>query len=126
MQKICFTGSLILLFSLLMMACENQPKNRTDPLRKDRSLKAKFEPGDGKVILFVGQDLESIGGTDDYKDGYFDHFPAPGGFTQYTDFMTGFNSYSLVHKGLDGLTNLDDWGDGPESMAITVADSDFK
>jgi hypothetical protein len=87
-----------------------------------------FEPADGKVILFVGQELEAIGGTDDYHDGYFDHFPAPGGFTQYTDFLTGSvpAGSPLTHKGLDGLTALADWGDGPENMSLTVNDPDFK
>jgi hypothetical protein len=91
----------------------------------DSSREAKFEPADGKVILFTGQDLESIGGTDQYTDGYFDHFPAPGGFTQYTDFLTGYNSFGFTHKGLDGLTTIDNWGDGAEGISVTVADKDF-
>ena len=77
----------------------------------------KFEPAAGKVILFVGQELESIGGTDKYSNGYYNYFPAAGGFTQYT----AFNG-----SGLPGLTTLDDWGDGPENMSIPVTDADFK
>ncbi len=76
----------------------------------------KFEPPTGKVLLFVGQELESIGGTDEYSDGYFDYFPAPAGFTAYTGF--GGN-------GLDGLNSMADWGDGPENMSLLVNDADF-
>lgn len=90
------------------------------------SRRAKFEPADGRVILFVGQELESIGGTDLYTDGYFDHFPAPGGFTQYTDFLKGYTSFGFTYKGLSGLTAFNDWGDGPENMSVTVADETLK
>jgi len=72
--------------------------------------RGKFEPGDGRIILFTGQELEAIGGAANYHDGYSDHFPAPGGFTQYTSFQGD----------LPGMTTLADWGDGPENMAITT------
>src|ERR1700722_18508296 len=82
----------------------------------ERSL-GKFEPPNGKVILFVGQELEAIGGTAKYNDGYFDHFPAAGGVTEYTNFLPGLMSCGAKIKGLDGLTSLDNWGDGPENMS---------
>jgi Glycosyl hydrolase family 26 len=121
-----YTAGLTLIFTALLFSCNNQTQNsKTDAITFDSTRLEKFEPANGKVILFAGQDLEAIGGTDKYTDGYFDHFPAPGGFTQYTDFLTGHETFGLVHKGLDGLTTLDNWGDGDESMAVTVADKDF-
>ena len=87
---------------------------------------AKFEPEDGKCILFVGQELTAIGGLDDYDDGYFDHFRIPGGFTMYTNFSPGDNSFGHVNKGLDGVYTTDDWGDSPSNMSLQLADEDFK
>lgn len=79
----------------------------------------KFEPAKGRVILFVGQDLEAIGGTPNYRNGYFDAFAAPGGFTQYTSFRAG-SAYTLA-----GLSTFANWGDGPENMAVTTSNARF-
>jgi hypothetical protein len=126
MQNKFFAGSLIIFITGVISGCNGNLKDYTDVIKTDSTRLAKFEPADGKVILFVGQELESIGGTENYTDGYFDHFPAPGGFTQYTDFLTGVNTFGLIHKGLDGLSTLANWGDGSENMAVTIADPDFK
>jgi hypothetical protein len=119
-------AALSLCISALFSACNSATDNTKATVPLDSTRMAKFEPANGKVILFVGQDLEAIGGTDNYKDGYFDHFPTPGGSTQYTDFLTNHNTFGLEHKGLDGLTTLDNWGDGDENISITTADADFK
>ena len=37
-------------------------------------MKNKFEPKDGKVLVFVGQDLEALGGVKQYENGYLDYF----------------------------------------------------
>ena len=87
--------------------------------------RAKFEPEDGKCILFVGQDQAAVGGVEGFEDGYFNHFDAPGGFTMYTNFSPGDNSFTYVLKGLDGVNSLDNWGDGPSNMSQQIADSDF-
>ncbi len=121
MRKSYFNQCLILVVSLLIFSC----KNSNVKTAADHKL-AKFEPADGEVILFVGQEPESIGGTDLYHDGYFDHYPPAGGFTQYTDFLSGHKGFNFTYKGLSGLTEFDDWGDGPENMSITVSDSTFK
>jgi Glycosyl hydrolase family 26 len=114
-------------FYFNLSSCNNSLQDKDKPAsHADSGRLAKFEPAEGKVILFIGQELEAIGGMDNYKDGYFDHFPAPGGFVQYTDFLKQGNSFGFIHKGLDGLTTLDDWGDGPENMSLTTADPDFK
>jgi Glycosyl hydrolase family 26 len=125
MCKKYFSQKIIYLFAIVLSACNNSNTNTANLPSADSTSLAKFEPADGKVILFTGQDLEAIGGTDKYTDGYYDHFPAPGGFTQYTDFLTGHKTFGFTHRGLDGLTTLDNWGDGDESIAVTLADKDF-
>lgn len=120
-------GLLLLSPVIFIMSCHDTGSSHTNTVVSDSTRREKFEPANGKVILFTGQDLESIGGTGIYHDGYFDHFPAPGGFTQYTDFHPDPSKpISPTNDGLKGLTVLADWGDGPESMAITTADPDFK
>lgn len=115
-----FKTILFFYLSVYLYACQNFSEKHL--LQRPANWRlAKYEPADGKVILFVGQELESIGGTDNYKDGYFDYFPAAGGFTQYTSLQSG-----QVFMGLQGLTTLSDWGDGPENMSIPINDPDFK
>ena len=118
-RKNTVTG--LILFAVLFIACSSPKDHPLPKTTADSSRLSKFEPANGKVILFLGQELESIGGTEHYTDGYFDHFPPAGGFTQYTNFLNGISSFGYKHRGLDGLTTLDNWGDGPESMAITVS-----
>jgi len=86
----------------------------------------RFEPADGKAIVFAGQELEAIGGLLEYKDGYFDHFPAPGGFTMYTSIAGGTDMNGEIFSGLGGLTSTINWGDGPENISLQIADPDFK
>ncbi len=88
--------------------------------------RAKFEPADGEVILFVGQELEAIGGLDDYNDGYLDHFDVPGGFTMYTNLTPGNEMFGQTNRGLDGVYATDDWGDGESNMSLQLADPDFE
>ena len=126
MRKNIVRENCIAFLSLFVLSCNTASVEKTETKIIDSTRLEKFEPADGKAILFVGQELESIGGTDNYKDGYYDYFPAAGGFTQYTNFLGGNKSFGYVDKGLDGLTTLDDWGDGPENMSIPLADPDFK
>lgn len=74
----------------------------------DKSNMAKFEPKDGQVLLFVGQELEAIGGVPGFKDGYLDHFKKPAGWTAYTSFSGS----------LPGVYETDDWGDGDCNMSL--------
>lgn len=110
------------MFIFVSIACRRpiilKPYPKQTSLRDTAGL-SKFEPADGKVIVFTGQDLESIGGTPGYHNGYFDTFPAPGGFTHYTSFRAGA-PYTLP-----GLTETVDWGDGPENMTITTSNLNF-
>lgn len=64
----------------------------------------KFEPKDGECLVFIGQDLEAIGGLDDYQEGYADFFETPAGVTVYTNLSPGGESYGYYNRGLDGIT----------------------
>lgn len=120
------------LFTILFLNCQQQndstkSTNETEEaVEKTKNERAKFEPEDGKCILFVGQELDAIGGLEDYNDGYYDHFKAPGGFTMYTNFSPGDTMFGNVTKGLDGVFETDRWGDGPSNMSLQLADNDFK
>ncbi|MDN5217107.1 glycosyl hydrolase [Fulvivirgaceae bacterium BMA12] len=86
---------------------------------------AKFEPEDGKVILFVGQELDAIGGLKEFNDGYLDHFKKPAGWTAYTSLMPGDSTtFGGALKGLDGIWSTDTWGDGYSNMSLQAAHFD--
>ena len=115
-----------ILAAISLIACQpevsEQKTATTTVVEKQR---AKFEPEDGECLLFIGQDLEAIGGLEEYNDGYLDHFPTPGGFTMYTGISPGDTSFGYVMKGLDGIWTTDDWGDSNNNMSLQLADSDF-
>lgn len=119
----------ILIFLGILILCVNCTKSAeqlTDQ-KKNASTRpmAKFEPEDGKCILFVGQELEAIGGLEDFNDGYLDHFPKPGGFTMYTKIRPGDEEFGFTYTGLSGVFTTDDWGDGPSNMSLQIADEKF-
>lgn len=127
MYKIIFAG----LLGLLVCSCSapsspsdasEAPVSKAPPATEAR---AKFAPQDGECLLFVGQELAAIGGLETFAAGYLDHFPKPGGITLYTDLMPGTESFGFVHRGLDGLTTTDDWGDGPSNLSLPLSDPDF-
>ena len=72
---------------------------------------AKFEPEDGKCLVFIGQDMEAIGGIEG-KEGYINFFGTPAGITIYTNIRPGDVSYGYTYQGLDGLTSNANWGAG--------------
>lgn len=113
------TNKLLLIPIITMLACIQQKSTNDRP-------RAKFEPADGEVILFAGQELEAIGGLNDYNDGYLDHFDAPAGFTAYTNLSPGDTSFGHINKGLDGIFELADWGDHDEFLNLQLADPDFE
>lgn len=119
---------LFMLGLIVVMSCNNLQSKKTNEnnVLVTTEKRAKFEPIDGKCILFVGQDMEAIGGLEKYNDGYFDHFDTPGGFTMYTNFRTGDASPGITYKGLDGLTTTDNWGSGDCNMQMQIDDPDFK
>ena len=116
---------------LIIVSCTTEKKDNiktvdhtTQMISKDK--RAKFEPEDGKCILFVGQELEAIGGLEKWNDGYLDHFDTPGGFTMYTKIRPGDEEFGFTYSGLAGIHTTDDWGDSPSNMSLQLADEDFK
>ncbi|MEM8893368.1 MAG: glycosyl hydrolase [Bacteroidota bacterium] len=109
----------------LLGGCSS-PSNNQEPTTAPRPL-AKFEPEEGKVLLFAGQELESVGGLEaPYNDGYLDHFDRPAGWTAYSNLSPGDTSFGYVQKGLDGIYSSDDWGDSPSNLSMQMADPDFE
>lgn len=87
---------------------------------------AKFEPVDGKCLVFIGQDLEAVGGLDDYTQGYTNFFRTPSGVTTYTNLSPTNESYGFYNKGLDGLLFTANWGAGDVHAQRYLEDRTFK
>ena len=118
---------MLVFISFLIIACKNENKKPiNNESEREETKRAKFEPEDGKVILFVGQELDAIGGLEEYNDGYLDHFKTPGGFTMYTKIRPGDESFGFKITGLSGVHTTDNWGDGNSNMSMQLADEDFK
>ncbi len=86
---------------------------------------AKFEPEEGKVLLFAGQELEAVGGLEKYNDGYLDHFDKPAGWTTYSNINPGENSFGRIQEGLDGIYETHDWGDHDYNASLQLKDSSY-
>lgn len=86
----------------------------------------KFEPKDGECLVFIGQDLEAIGGLDDYQEGYADFFETPAGVTVYTNLSPGGESYGYYNRGLDGITTKANWGAGDCWADLYIQDATFQ
>ncbi|MEL7122167.1 MAG: glycosyl hydrolase [Bacteroidota bacterium] len=119
---IIFTG-------LLVFACNKKvqvDQTITQTTSEERPL-AKFEPINGETLVFVGQDLESIGGLKEYDDGYTNHFPVPAGITLYTGLSSNDGSFGGDNeKGLSGVYETVDHGNGPSNMSMLLEDPKFK
>lgn len=127
-----FTNITFTFLLVFFMSCKNEIKEKNTKIKcviKENKM-AKFEPKDGEVLLFIGQENDALGGTDIDKNGYLDYFQAPGGFTMYSDIMPGltekFGEKSFTYTGFNGVFETADWGDGPENMSLLIADQDFK
>ncbi len=126
----------VLILVLLLFACYGQQqvneaaaKAPAESSKKSISVKrklAKFEPEDGEVLLFVGQELEAVGGLEEYNDGYLDHFDKPAGWTTYTNISPGGTSFGHIMQGLDGIYNTHDWGDNDYNVSLQLDDPDYK
>jgi len=84
----------------------------------------KFEPPQGTCLVFIGQDMEAVGGLEGYQ-GYCDRFSAPAGITVYTNLSPGTNSFGHTNVGLDGLTTTANWGSGDSCAACYLEDDTF-
>ena len=88
---------------------------------------AKFEPKGERVLVFAGQDLESIGGLPEYNNGYADHFPIPAGVTLYTGIGPNDGSFGGKNKtGLHGIYETMDSGNGPSNMQLLMEAEPFR
>lgn len=121
----------IILFIIVtfMVGCmnNNETKERATALEQlpSRTL-AKFEPKDGEVLLFVGQELEAVGGLEEYNDGYLDHFDRPAGWTTYSNINPGESSFGRTQEGLDGLYETHDWGDNDYNATLQLNSPNFE
>jgi hypothetical protein len=86
----------------------------------------KFVPKDGKCLVFIGQDLEAVGGLKDYNKGYVNYFNTPAGITIYTNLSPNNESYGYYNKGLDGLKTKANWGAGDTYANLYLQDSTFQ
>lgn len=120
---------IIVLLSIfvVMMSCSKKKKGTTsvDEINSKVSKLAKFEPSGEKVLLFVGQELEAVGGLEKYNDGYLDHFKRPAGWTTYTSINPGDNSFGFTHKGLDGIWETADWGDNDYNASLQLSSPNY-
>jgi len=110
---------------MFLAACTQGQSQGMDPERPQRPL-AKFEPPEGKVLVFAGQDLGSIGGLEEYSDGYVDYFPVPAGVTLYTSIAGGADSYGdIPSDGLQGIYETFDNGNGPSNMSLILESAKY-
>ncbi|WP_299117220.1 glycoside hydrolase family 26 protein [uncultured Winogradskyella sp.] len=86
---------------------------------------AKFEPEDGKILVFIGQDLEAVGGLESYIHGYCNYFDVPAGVTLYTNISPGDESFGYYNRGNDGLKTVANWGAGDSCGAYYLNDEKF-
>jgi hypothetical protein len=117
--KLSFTASI--LFLLIISFTKVYAQNNLS----DNNL-VKFEPEDGKCLLFIGQDMGAIGGLDKHQRGYADHFEMPAGFTTYTNFSPGGESYGFWMMGNDGLKKKANWGAGDICAQCIIDDPDYE
>ena len=85
----------------------------------------KYEPEDGKCLVFVGQDLGATGGLPGYEEGYADFFETPAGVTVYTNLSPGGESFGYYQSGLDGLEKKANWGSGDSWAQLYLQDSTY-
>ncbi|MCP4885671.1 MAG: sulfatase-like hydrolase/transferase [Planctomycetaceae bacterium] len=76
----------------------------------------KFAPPAGKVLVFTGQDNASVGGTENYVDGYVDNVGVPAGITHYVYFAEGWTNdfgHTFPKGKVAGLRDQTEWASGP-------------
>ena len=110
--------TLLILASVCLGGCALQA-----PVTIDRDGLARFEPPPGKVLIFVGQDNQSVGGNASYRDGYIEHVGVPAGITHYVGMGADHgNRFKAVFDDtrVDGLNSESYWGAGPMCMKYYV------
>lgn len=82
-------------------------------------ISGRFAPPEGKVLVLIGQDNASVGGSASYRDGYVENVGTPGGVSHYIHFSEGWTSpYGFEFKdgAIPGLSYEADWGAGPMDL----------
>lgn len=93
--------SLVLIFLIsLLFICKTEEKSLYLP--------------DKGVWLFMGQDLDAVGGMDKYSEGYVDYIGVPSGVTIYTGIKT-----------LNGIDSVANWGGGDGCGQYYLDDETF-
>ena len=113
--RVVWTFCVLALLGCSVVVAAGSTQAASEPARTT----AKFEPPDGRVLVFVGQDNESVGGSEKWGDGYVDHFGVPAGVTHYVYFSEGKeNPYGGVFDegSVDGLNAETEWAAGPMCM----------
>ena len=133
LKSIIMKGSYIMILGLvfILFNCQNHTSNQQETSTKNQETMkrelAKFEPNDGQVLVFAGQDLVSIGGLPDYNEGYADFFPVPAGITLYTGLDSNDGSFGGNNpNGLGGIYETVDHGNGPSNMSLILSDSNYE
>lgn len=83
--------------------------------------RAKYEPPDGKVLVFAGQDNASVGGNAHFDDGYVEHIGIPAGITHYIGLKYG-DGDSIIN----GLSIESTWGAGPMCLKYYLESPELK
>ncbi|MEN8716991.1 MAG: glycoside hydrolase family 3 N-terminal domain-containing protein [Verrucomicrobiales bacterium] len=81
-----------------------------------QEITGRFAPPAGKVLVFAGQDNESVGGTETYQNGYVENIGIPGGITHYVYFSEGWtNAFDRTFPigEVAGLNKETEWASGP-------------
>ena len=87
----------------------------------------KFEPKDGKVLVFAGQSVDAT--LDYYRN--LPGVPRPAGFSDYVsyDIGTTYRSFAADYpkkfEGNDGLFEVTNWGSGNQCVACNLVHDDF-
>ena len=127
LTNILLPGSFIVICLLLSQGMNADDKTKAT-LTKTGVAQGLFAPPEGKVLVFVGQDNKSVGGTKDYQNGYVDHVGVPAGITHYVYFAEGKDNsfgFTFDHGSVDGLNKQTTWGAGPMCMVCYLESGTF-
>lgn len=109
--------------ALTLSACSTLDQKDTAKAPKP----VKFEPKDGKILVFAGQSVDAT--LDYYRD--LEGVPRPAGFSDYISYDVGSpykpfaKDYPKTYKGNDGLLESTDWGSGNQCVDCNLKHADF-
>jgi hypothetical protein len=118
--------NLLTICLLVILNCSNKKINTISSSEIKNLTSSKFEPKDGNILFFVGQDMDAVGGLDTFNEGYVDYFDVPTGVTVYTNFSPGDQSYSRILRGNDGIKTVANWGAGYSCAQCYIDDDSFE